>query len=77
MKLKETKFIYEVQCQEWIANIVLVKAKNSQLRIRVDFWDLNKAFPEDVFPLSLPDLLLDNVVGHQTFSFIDIFNRYN
>lgn len=43
----------------------------------VDFWDLNKANPKEGFPPLLSDLLLDNVVGHQMFSFIDNFSGYN
>ena len=76
-KLKKAKFIREVQYLEWIANIVPVKKKNGQLRICVDFRDLNKACPKDAFPLPIPDLLLDNVVGCQMFSFMDGFSGYN
>ena len=54
-----------------------VKKKNGQIRICVDFRDLNKACPKDSFPLPIPDILLDNVVGHKMFSFIDNFNGYN
>lgn len=76
-KLKEVKFIKEVQYSKWLTNIVLVKKKNVQLCICVDFRNLNKACPKDTFHLPLPNLLLDNVVMHQMFSFIDGFNGYN
>ena len=49
----------------------------SQIRICVDFRDLNKACPKDSFPLPIPNILLDNVVGHEMFSFIDGFSGYN
>lgn len=42
MKLKVAKFIREVY-PDCIANIVLIKKKNDQLRICVDFRDLNEA----------------------------------
>ena len=51
----------------WLANIVSVKKKNGQIRICVDFRDLNKAYPKDAFPLPIPDILLDNVVGMKCF----------
>ena len=76
-KLKEVKFIREVQYPTWLANIVPVKKKNGQIRICVDFIDLNKACPKDAFPLPILDILLDNVVGHEMFSFMYGFSRYN
>lgn len=47
------------------------------MMICVDFRDLNKVCPKDAFPLSIPDIILDNVVGYQMFSFMDGFNSYN
>ena len=76
-KLKKANFIREVKYPEWLANIVPVKKKNGQLRICVDFRDLNKACPKDAFPLPIHDILLDNVVGSQMFSFMDGFSGYN
>ena len=60
-KLEEVNFIREVQYPTWLANIVPVKKKNGQIRICVDFRDVNKACPKDAFPLPIPDILLDNV----------------
>ena len=76
-KLIEANFIREVQYPTWLANIVPVKKKNGQIRICVDFRDLNKACPKDAFLLPIPDILLDNVVGHEMFSFMDGFSGYN
>ena len=75
--MKEVKFIREVQYPTWLANIVPVKKKNGQIRIRVDFRDLNTACPKDSFPIPIHDILLDNVVGHKMFSFMDGFSGYN
>ena len=36
-KLEQAGFIQEVQFPKWIANIVLVKKKNGQIRVCVDF----------------------------------------
>ena len=52
-KLIEASFIREVQYPEWITNIVLVKKKNGQIRVCVDFRDLNSACPKNDFPCSV------------------------
>ena len=36
---------------EWLANTVVVKKKNGKWRVYVDFTDLNKACPKDLFPM--------------------------
>ena len=50
-KLLEAKAIREVHYLEWLANMVVVKKKNGNWRVCVDFTDLNKACPKDSFPL--------------------------
>ena len=50
-KLLKAGFIEEIKCPEWLANIVPIKKKGKQIRICVDFRDLNKACPKDEFPL--------------------------
>ena len=60
-----------------MANIVLVKKKNGQIRICADFRDLNKAYPKDEFPLPNVDILVDAATGHELFSFMDGYSRYN
>ena len=50
-KLSEAGFIREVKYPTWIANIILVRKKNGQLHVCVDFCDLNNACPKDDFPL--------------------------
>jgi hypothetical protein len=48
-KLIAAGFIEEVQYPTWVANIVPVKKKNGQIRVCVDFRDLNKACPKEIF----------------------------
>lgn len=54
-----------------------MKKKNGQIRICVDFRDLNKACPKDEFPLPHIDILVDAMSGHQMFPFMDGFSGYN
>jgi hypothetical protein len=48
-KLINAGFIREEETPEWVASIVPVKKKNRQIRICVDFRDLNKACPKNDF----------------------------
>ncbi|KAK0580613.1 hypothetical protein LWI29_004142 [Acer saccharum] len=76
-KLLAARSIREVKYPEWVANVVLVKKKNNQWRICVDFTDLNKAYPKDSFPLPRIDQLVDATAGHKTLSFMDAYSVYN
>ncbi|KAK0581633.1 hypothetical protein LWI29_016189 [Acer saccharum] len=76
-KLLVAGSIREVKYPEWVANVVLVKKKNSQWRMCVDFTDLNKACPKDSFPLPRIDQLVDATAGHETLSFMDAYSGYN
>ena len=76
-KLIEAGFIREVKYPTWIANIVLVRKKNGQLRVCVDFRDLNDTFPKDDFPLHVTELMIDSTTGYKALSFIDCTTEYN
>ncbi|GMP96894.1 hypothetical protein CsSME_00045332 [Camellia sinensis var. sinensis] len=76
-KLQQAGFIRPIQYPTWLANIVPVKKKNGQIRVCVDFRDLNKSCPKDEFPLPHIDTLVDTTSGHQMFSFMDGFSGYN
>lgn len=58
-----------------MANIVPVLKKDR--KVIVDYRDLNKDIPKDVFPLPHIDILVDNMDKFNDFSFIDGFSRYN
>ncbi|XP_019241988.1 PREDICTED: uncharacterized protein LOC109222033 [Nicotiana attenuata] len=55
----------------------MVKKKNREWRICVDFTDLNKACPKDSFPLSHIEQLIDATAGHELLSFSDAYSGYN
>ena len=73
----EVDFIREMYYPEWLANVVMVKKANGKWRMCVDFTELNKACPNDNFPLPRIDLLIDSTAGHQLLSFMDAFFGYN
>ncbi|CAM8911187.1 unnamed protein product [Rhodiola kirilowii] len=76
-KLIDADFIREVKYPTWIANIVPVRKKNGQLRVCVDFRDLNEACPKDDFPLPVTELMIDATTGHEALSFMDCTAGYN
>ncbi|KAG9450524.1 hypothetical protein H6P81_010489 [Aristolochia fimbriata] len=76
-KLIVENFIREVKYPSWIANIVPVKKKTGQIRVCVDFRDLNKACPKDDFPLPITELMVDATMGHEALSFMDGSSGYN
>ncbi|XXG79997.1 hypothetical protein AAC387_Pa09g0956 [Persea americana] len=76
-KLQDVQFIREEQHPDWLANIIPVTEKNGQIRVCIDFRDLNKTCPKDDFPLPIPEIMIDNTFGYERMSFMDRFLGYN
>jgi len=76
-KLIDAGFICEVKYPTWIANIVPVRKKSDQLRICVDFRDLNDACPKDDFSLPVTELMINATTSHEALSFMDCTAGYN
>lgn len=70
-RLIEAEFIEESHYPEWLANIVVVKKKNGQREISVDFRNLNAACPKDFFPLTITEMIIDATISHEILSFMD------
>ena len=70
-------FIREVTHPDWLANLVLVKKKNGEWRMCVDYTDLNKHCPKDLFPLSRIDQVVDSTAGCILLSFFDCYSGYH
>ncbi|KAK4395853.1 Transposon Tf2-11 polyprotein [Sesamum angolense] len=76
-KLIEIGFIREVKYPMWISSIVPVRKKNGQIRVCVDFKDLNNACPKEDFPLPIAELMIDATTGHEALSFMDGSSGYS
>ncbi|XP_070030061.1 uncharacterized protein LOC142166988 [Nicotiana tabacum] len=76
-KLIKAGFVREVKYPTWISSIVPVRKKNGQIRVCVDFRDLNNACPKDEFPLPIPELMIDATTGYEAMSFMDGSSGYN
>ena len=58
-KLEAAGVIREVRYPEWLANCVVVPKKGGKEQMCVDFTNLNKACPQDPFPLPRIDQIVD------------------
>jgi len=56
---------------------VIILKKNGKLQICVDYHKLNVQTKTNPFPLPFLDLVLDLVVGHKMYSFMDGYSGYN
>jgi hypothetical protein len=76
-KLLTAGFIKEVIHPEWVANPVLVRKKNNEWRMCVDYTDLNKHCPKDHFGLPRIDQVIDSTAGCVLLCFLDCYSGYH
>jgi hypothetical protein len=76
-QLLTARFIKEVYHLEWLANPVLVRKKNNEWRICVDYTNLNKHCPKDPFGLPCIDEVIDSTTGCELLSFLDCYSGYH
>ena len=51
--------------------------KNGQIRVCIDYRDLNNACPKDEFLLLIPKVMIDNTCGFERMTFMDGISGYN
>nr|ABA97233.1 retrotransposon protein, putative, unclassified [Oryza sativa Japonica Group] len=76
-RLYDAGFIRPCRYAEWVSSIVHVIKKNGNVRVCIDFRDLNKATPKDEYPMPVADQLVDAASGHKILSFMDGNVGYN
>jgi hypothetical protein len=76
-KLLDARIIREVQYPVWVANVVMVPKKNGNMRICIDFTELNKACPKDPYTLPRIDIIIDQAAGCEMLSLLDCFSGYH
>jgi ribonuclease HI len=76
-KLLDAKIIVPLRYSDWVANLVPVRKKNGEIRLCVDFRNLNRSSLKDNYPLPKMDHVLERVVGANRMSMIDGFSGYN
>jgi hypothetical protein len=60
-----------------VANLVLVRKKSGEIRLCVDFRNLNRCSLKENYPLPKMDDILQKVVGAQRISMLDGNSGYN
>jgi hypothetical protein len=76
-KLFDAKIIVSLRFSKWVANLVPVRKKSGEIRLCVDFQNLNRVSLKDNYPLPKMDYILQKVVGSQKMSMLDGFSGYN
>jgi hypothetical protein len=76
-KLLDAKIIITLRYLKWIANFVPIRKKNGEIRLCLDFRNLNKFSRKDNYPLPKMEHILQKVFGDSVMSFIDGFSGYN
>jgi hypothetical protein len=76
-KLLDAKIIFQVRHSTWVANLVPVRKKSGEIRLCVDFRNLNRASEKDNYPIPPMEKLLQTVSGSVIFSLLDGFSGYN
>jgi hypothetical protein len=71
-----TSFIKLVEKATWLSPIVVVRKKNGKLRIHVDFRKLNATTKKDPYMLPFIDEVINIVIKHKVYTFLDGFFGY-
>ena len=80
---KEVKRMYDAQIiapirySNWVSNLVPTRKKTGEIRLCVDFRNLNKVSLKDNYPLPKMEHILQRVVGSSIISLLDGFSGYN
>jgi hypothetical protein len=76
-KILDAKIIIPLRYSKWVANLVLVRKKNGEIRLFVGFRNLNRSSTKDNYPLPNMEHILQKVVGEARMSMVDGFSGYN
>lgn len=76
-KLIKAGFSMEVRYPTWLVNIVPIQKKNGQIRVCIDFRDLNKASPKFDFLVYFTKMMINFMIKHEALSFMDGSLGYN
>jgi hypothetical protein len=56
---------------------VVVPKKNGKLRLCVDFKKFNGTTNKDPYPLPFMDEVINTIVGHKVYTFVNEFSKYH
>ncbi|GKD37186.1 reverse transcriptase domain-containing protein [Tanacetum coccineum] len=76
-KLVEAGILREVYYHDWLSNPVIVRKHDGSWRMCVDFTYLNKACPQDCYPLPEIDWKVESLCGYPFKCFLDAYKGYH
>jgi hypothetical protein len=76
-KMFESNIIVSLRFSKWVENMVPIIKKSGEIRLCVDFINLNRVSLKDNYPLPKMDHILQKLVGFQKMSMSDAFSGYN
>nr|GFC25029.1 reverse transcriptase domain-containing protein [Tanacetum cinerariifolium] len=76
-KLVEARIMREVYYHDWLSNPIMVKKHDESWQMCVDFTDLNKACPQDCYPLPEIDWKVESLCGYPFKCFLDAYKGYH
>ncbi|GJY09729.1 reverse transcriptase domain-containing protein, partial [Tanacetum coccineum] len=76
-KLVKAGIMHEVYYHDWLSNSVMVKKHDGSWRMCVDFTNLNKACPQDCYPLPKIDWKVESLCGYPFKCFLDAYKGYH
>ena len=75
--LFDAKIIVTLRFSKWVDNLVHVRKKNGEIRLCVDFRNVNKVSLKDNYPWPKMDQILQRAMGSERISTMDGFSGYN
>ena len=69
--------IVPLRYSKWVSNLLSMRKKIGEIRLCIDFGNLNKASLKENYPLPKMDHILQKVVGSKIISLLDGFLGYN
>jgi hypothetical protein len=76
-KMVDAGIIAPIRYSSWMSNLVVVQKKTGDIRLCVDFRNLNQLSLKDNYPLPNMEHLLQRVTGAGMMSMLDGFSGYN
>jgi len=76
-KMYDAKIIVPLCFSKWVSDLVPTCKKSGEIRLCIDFRNLNKVSLKDNYPLPKMDHIIQRVVGSSRISLLDGFSGYN
>lgn len=73
----DAQIIVPLRFSKWVANLVPVRNNNGEIRLCVDFRNMNRSSKKDNYPLPKMEHILQRVTSASKMSMIDGFSCYN